>query len=112
MSFWGHEAMATIDAETAETEIAQGAQVIDVGEPNEWLGGHIPGALLVEPELVDNAAKELAKDRPVIVAGRNADVAAGCAAYLHDHGFQVAILAGGAAAWHSSGRALAHPKGD
>lgn len=111
MSFWGHEALAKIDAETAASEVAQGAQLVDVGEPHDWLTGHIPNALLVEPALVDNAAKELSKDKPVVVGARTPDVAQGAAAFLHDHGFQVAILEGGPSAWAHSGRELAHPEG-
>jgi len=111
MSFWGHEALAAIDADTAAREIEEGAQLVDLGEPSDWLTGHLPGALLVEPELVDDAATELSKDRPVLIAGRNHEVTVGCAAYLHDHGFQVAILAGGPAAWKQSGRDLVYPAG-
>jgi len=111
MSFWGHEALARIDADTAANEVEQGAQLVDIGNPKDWLTGHLPNALLVEPELVDNALKELAKDKPVVVAARNPDLAAGAAAFLHDHGVQVAILEGGPHAWVASGRKLNHPDG-
>jgi rhodanese-related sulfurtransferase len=106
MSFWGHEALASIDAETAAAEIEAGAQLVDIGEPEEWYAGHLPHALLLEPELIDRALTELSKDKPVVVASRNPDLAAGAAASLHDHGFQVAILAGGPHAWAASGRPL------
>ena len=106
MSFWGHEALARIDADTAANEVEHGAQLVDIGEPQDWLAGHLPNALLVEPELIDNALKELSKDKPVVVASRNPDTASGCAAFLHDHGMQVAILNGGPSAWAASGRPL------
>lgn len=111
MSFWGHEALAKIDANTAAAEVEQGAQLVDVGEPQDWFAGHIPDAMLVELELVDNAVKELAKDKPVVIAARTPDAAQGAAAYLHDHGFQVAILQGGPGAWAASGRPLARADG-
>jgi rhodanese-related sulfurtransferase len=112
MSFWGHEPLATIDADTAAREIEEGAQLVDIGEPGDWLSGHLPGALLVEPELVDAAAAtDLSKVKPVVIAGRDPDVTIGSATYLHDHGFRVAILAGGPAAWKHSGRELVHPDG-
>jgi len=112
MSFWGHEALAKIDADTAAKEVEQGAQLVDIGDPRDWLAGHLPGATLVEPALVDHAAEELSKDKPVVVAARDTDLAAGAAAFLHDHGFQVAVLDGGPHAWVASGRALAHPEGN
>jgi rhodanese-related sulfurtransferase len=111
MSFWGHEALAAIDADTTAREIEEGAQLVDIGRPQEWLTGYLPGALLVEPELVDDAAKELSKDKPVVIAGRNPDTTVGSAAYLHDHGFRVAILTGGPSAWKQSGRHLVYPDG-
>jgi rhodanese-related sulfurtransferase len=111
MSFWGHEALTSIDADTAAHEIEEGAQLVDIGDPRDWLTGHLPGALLVEPALVDSAAQELSKDKPVVIAGRNHDVTVGSAAYLHDHGFQVVILAGGPSAWKQSGRHLVYPDG-
>lgn len=111
MSFWGHEPLAMIDANTAASEIEQGAQLVDVGTPQEWFDGHLPHATLVEPALVDNAIKELAKDKPVVVGSRDPDLAAGAAAALHDHGFQVAILEGGPHAWAYSGRPLVRADG-
>ena len=111
MSFWGHEPLARIDADTAAHEIEQGAQLVDIGEPHDWLTGHLPNAKLVEPELVDNALGELSKDTPVIVVSRSPDLAAGCAAFLQDHGMQVAILDGGPGALVASGRALVRPDG-
>jgi len=111
MSFWGHEALAKIDANTAASEVEQGAQLVDIGQPRDWMAGHLPGATLVEPELIDHAAKELSKDKPVVVGSRNPDLAAGGAAFLHDHGFQVAVLEGGPHAWAASGRPLTRADG-
>jgi rhodanese-related sulfurtransferase len=111
MTFWGHEPLAHIDADTAAGEVEQGAQLVDIGTPQEWFSGHLPHAKLVEPELIDNALKELSKDKPVVIGSRNPDLAAGAAAALHDHGFQVAILTGGPHAWASSGRPLVRADG-
>ena len=49
MSFWGHEDVATIDAATAAHEAGHGAQLLDVGQPQDWFAGHLPHAILVEP---------------------------------------------------------------
>ena len=106
MNFWGHESVAIIDAERAAREVEQGAQLIDVGEPDEWFEGHLPHAILVEPELVDQEMHKLAKDRPVVVASRSTDLSNGVAATLHDHGFDVAMIDGGVAAWKAAGHPL------
>ena len=111
MSFWGHDAVASIDADRAAQEAEQGAQLVDVGGPEEWFAGHLPHAILCEPELVDREMHRLSKDKPVIVACRNADLGAGVAATLHEHGFDVALLAGGPSAWKASGRALVKADG-
>jgi rhodanese-related sulfurtransferase len=103
---WGHESVAMIDVERAVQEIAQGAQLVDVGEPDDWFAGHLPHATLVEPELADAEFKDLTKDKPVIVAGRNVDAAAGVAGLLHDHGYDVAMIEGGVAAWKAAGHPL------
>jgi rhodanese-related sulfurtransferase len=111
MSFWGHDAVATIDAERAARETEAGAQLIDVGEPDEWFAGHLPHAILVEPELVDQEMKKLSKDKPVIVASRDTDLSVQVAATLHDHGFDVAMIQGGISAWKAAGHPLVRADG-
>jgi rhodanese-related sulfurtransferase len=111
MSFWGHDSVATIDANRAAQEAEQGAQLVDVGQPDDWFAGHLPHALLVEPENADHDFAKLSKDKPVIVASRNADMGAGVAAALHQHGFDVALIEGGISAWHASGHPLVKADG-
>ena len=111
MSFWGHDSVATIDADRAASEAEQGAQLVDVGEPDDWFAGHLPHALLIEPEHLDLEMTKLSKDKPVVVGGRNADMAAGVAASLHQHGFDVALIEGGIAAWKASGHPLVKADG-
>ncbi len=112
MSFWGHESVARIDVERAAREIAEsGAQLIDVGEPDDWFAGHLPHAILVEPELLDKEMHKLAKDKPVVVAARNAELSVSVAASLHDHGFDVAMIEGGVAAWKAAGQPLVKADG-
>jgi rhodanese-related sulfurtransferase len=111
MSFWGHESVAKIDANRAASEVEQGAQLIDVGEPDEWFEGHLPHAILVEPELLDQEMHKLSKEKPVVVASRNSEVANGVAASLHDHGFDVAMIEGGIGAWKAAGHPLVKADG-
>jgi rhodanese-related sulfurtransferase len=111
MSFWGHDAVVTIDADRAAQEVAQGAQLLDVGEPKDWYAGHPPHAILVEPELADLENTELSKDKPVVIVSRDADVAAGVAASLHKHGFDVAVVDGGISGWKAAGHPLVKADG-
>jgi rhodanese-related sulfurtransferase len=111
MSFWGHDSVATIDADRAARETEAGAQLMDVGEPDQWFAGHIPHAILVEPELVDQEMKKLTKDKPVIVAARDTDVSIQVAESLHSHGFDVAMIEGGISAWKAAGHPLVRADG-
>ncbi len=59
-----------IGPEEAQKLIAQGAQVIDVRQPEEWLTGHIPEAELVPLDgiyLFGRAIGEYARDRDLIL---------------------------------------------
>jgi rhodanese-related sulfurtransferase len=112
MSFWGHDSVATIDADRAAQEVEQsGAQLIDVGEPDEWFAGHLPHAILVEPELLDEEIHKLSKDKPVVVASRTNELSESVAASLHSHGFDVAMIQGGISAWRAAGHKLVKADG-
>lgn len=111
MNFWGHESVVTIDANRAAHEVEQGAQLVDVGEPDDWFQGHLPHAILVEPELLDEEMHKLSKDKPVVVASRHTDLSEGVAASLHDHGFDVAMIEGGVSAWKAAGHKLVKADG-
>jgi rhodanese-related sulfurtransferase len=100
-----------MDADTAAREAAQGAQLIDLGEPSDWFAGHVPDARLVEPELLDMEFDSLAKDKLVIVIARNPEGAAAAASLLHHHGFNVCSVEGGVGAWHASGHPLVKADG-
>jgi rhodanese-related sulfurtransferase len=111
MSFWGHDAVAEIDADRAAQDAEKGAQLIDVGEPDEWFAGHLPHAILVEPELLDQEMLKLKKDKPVIVAARQPELSTSVAASLHSHGFEVAMIEGGVSAWKAAGHPLVKADG-
>jgi rhodanese-related sulfurtransferase len=111
MSFWGHDAVANIDAKQATEAIEKGAQLVDIGQPDEWFEGHLPHAILIEPDLLDQELDRLTKDKPVIVASRSNEMSIGVAAALNDHGFDVAMLQGGIAAWRAAGNKLVKADG-
>jgi rhodanese-related sulfurtransferase len=111
MSFWGHMPGATIAPADAAQAAEGGAQLLDIGTPSDWFAGHVHGARLVEPELVDMELSSLAKDQQVIVVARDPEVGAAAAAMLHQHGFDVCSVDGGVAAWKSAGLPLVKADG-
>lgn len=110
MPFWGHEDVPKIDADAAADAVGKGALLVDLGEPTQWFNGHIPGARLVEVQLVEELMSE-PKDRPIIIAGRDPELAEETVGALREHGYDAAMLAGGPGAWAASGRTLVRADG-
>ena len=111
MPFWGHEPVPKIDADTAAMAIEKGALLVDLGTPDDWLVGHMPGALLVEPELVVMELPEMDKERPIVVVGRDLGLAEEVVASMREKGYDAAVLDGGVVAWRASGRDLVRADG-
>ncbi len=111
MSFWGHKPGATIEPDDAARAAAEGAQLLDIGQPSDWFSGHVQHARLVEPQLLDMEFDALAKDKQVIVVARDPEVGAAAASMLHEHGFDVCSVDGGVAAWKAAGQPLVKADG-
>jgi rhodanese-related sulfurtransferase len=103
---WGHEPVPKVDASLAAKAADAGALLIDLGCPEDWFAGHLPNALLVEPQLYDMEVGRIPKERPLIVAARDQGIAEEIVASLREHGYDAAVLDGGIAAWTASGREL------
>jgi rhodanese-related sulfurtransferase len=94
-----------VTPEQAQELIAQGALVLDVRQPNEWIRGHIPEAELVPLDgiyLFGKALADYPKDQDVILVcemGQRSVVAAEIALVA---GYtRVYNLAGGMSAWRA-----------
>jgi rhodanese-related sulfurtransferase len=111
MSFWGHKPGATMSPADAAKAAEGGAQLLDIGKPSDWFAGHVHGARLVEPELVDMEFGSLDKSKQVIVVARDPELGAAAAAMLHQHGFDVCSVDGGVAAWKAAGLSLVKADG-
>ncbi len=109
--FWGHEPVPKIDADTAAHAVEKGALLIDLGAPEDWLVAHMPDALLVEPELLDMELERIAKERPIVVAGRDQGIAEEIVSSMREKGYDAAVLGGGVVAWRASGRDLVRADG-
>ncbi len=79
--------------------LANGAQLIDVREPNEYEHGHVPQAQLIPLAVVMEQHENLDRHRPVYVicaAGVRSMAAAGA---LRQVGIDAHSVAGGTNAW-------------
>ncbi len=94
-----------------------GSPVVDVREPEEFAGGHIPGAVNIplgrleievdaHPAVVERALRE----RPIVVYCLSGGRSARAAAALRRRGFANPVsLAGGIMAWEGDGHPVALP---
>lgn len=81
-----------------------GAFILDVREPSEWVEGHIDGATLIPLAELPNRLNELPKDIKIVVVCRSGNRSAQGRDILLNAGFpQVTSLAGGMNAWQSQG---------
>jgi rhodanese-related sulfurtransferase len=94
-----------VTPEQAQELIAQGALVVDVRQPNEWIRGHIPEAELIPLDgiyLFGKAIADFPKDQDMLLVcemGQRSVVAAEIALVA---GYtRVYNLAGGMSAWRA-----------
>ena len=90
-------------------EHAQAVQILDVREPQEFIGplGHIRGAILIPLGELAERASELARDRPIVAVCRAGSRSAQATVILREAGFaEIANLAGGMLRWRAEGHAV------
>jgi glyoxylase-like metal-dependent hydrolase (beta-lactamase superfamily II)/rhodanese-related sulfurtransferase len=84
-----------------------GALLLDIREPEEYLHGHIPGALNIPQADLASRLGELPRDRLVLVTCQLGMRSVRAAQFLKQAGFtQVATVCGGTSAWCGAGRSL------
>jgi rhodanese-related sulfurtransferase len=82
---------------------ADGAVVIDVREPVEYVGGHVPGAVLMPMGQLPSRVGELDRSRPVFVICASGNRSRAMAHYLERAGFDARSVDGGTTAWVQAG---------
>ncbi|MGY0489636.1 rhodanese-like domain-containing protein [Streptomyces sp. WG-D5] len=85
---------------------ADGTLVLDVRAPAEYASGHVPGALNVPADLIDELLPELrdaAERRRIVVVCAAGQRSAAACAKLEDAGVEAVGLAGGTRAWTAEG---------
>lgn len=83
---------------------AEGAFVVDVREPGEYRGGHVPGARLMPLATLPRHLDELPRDRPVYVVCASGHRSGNAADRMCASGVDAYSVAGGTGAWANSGR--------
>ncbi len=90
-------------AELAE-RLDVSAVVVDVRQPDEYLSGHVPGAVLIPLNDVPDRYGELPTDREVLVVCRSGGRSHVASEFLVANGVRAVNVAGGTLAWIESGR--------
>ena len=78
--------------------------VLDVREPEEYVAGHVPGALLMPTGQLPNQMSELNPDQPVFVICASGRRSSAMTELLCAAGFDARSVTGGTTAWVDSGR--------
>lgn len=92
----------TIDV-TELAALPEGSVLIDVREPDEYVGGHVPGARLIPLGDVVERVDEIPTDTTVYVICQVGSRSAKAAGYLLGQGVDAVNVAGGTGAWIAAG---------
>lgn len=93
-----------VDVERLERARSEGATVVDVREPGEYVAGHVPGSALMPMGQLASRLGELDKARPVYVVCASGNRSAAMTDLLRAAGYDAYSVAGGTSAWARSGR--------
>jgi len=83
-----------------------GAIVVDVREPGEYVGGHIPGAHLSPMGQLPARLSELPKRRAIYLICDSGSRSAAMTSYLMRAGYDAYSVAGGTGAWTRAGHPI------
>jgi rhodanese-related sulfurtransferase len=100
------ESPQNIAPQDYDTQFVQGGaahQLIDVRTPEEFAGGHIPGAVNIPVQEIAGRLAEVAQDRPVVLYCRSGNRSTQAAQILDAAGYAPVYNLGGIAAWQQAG---------
>lgn len=83
-----------------------GAIVIDVREPGEYLNGHVPGATLVPMGQLPSRLHEIPKDLPIYLICASGNRSLSMASLLIRAGHDAYSVTGGTGAWARAGHPI------
>ena len=96
----------TISVDALADQIAMGATVIDVREPEEWNQGRIAGTYLIPLGEVATRIDEIPDEGPVYVMCRSGIRSDEACEYLRTQGVDAFNVVGGILAWVDSDREI------
>ena len=96
--------MSEVTLDAFADALADGATVIDVREPGEYVGGHVPGAVLMPMGELPSRTGELDNSRPVFIICASGNRSGAMTDYLRHNGFDARSVAGGTSGWVHTGR--------
>lgn len=97
--------MPTLEVTTDDLAVAlaDGAAVLDVREPAEYVGGHVPGARLIPVGQLPARLSEVERGRCVYVVCASGNRSKVGAEVLNAAGLDAVSVAGGTAGWRRAG---------
>ncbi len=99
--------MWNVDIDTFAHAAGQdGAVVLDVREPAEFVSGHVPGSILMPMSQLGARIGELDRSRRTYLVCASGNRSGAMTEVLRARGFDAWNVAGGVAAWVRSGRPL------
>ncbi len=96
--------MREMDIDQVAAALESGAALIDVREPDEYVEGHVPGALNVPMSVLGSRIDELDRSAPVHVICASGNRSSAMADLLVAQGFDAVNVLGGTSAWIKAGR--------
>ena len=81
-----------------------GATVVDVREPDEYVAGHVPGAILAPMSQIGHHLPTIPKDREVYAICQSGNRSRAMADVMARTGIRAHSVDGGTAAWIATGR--------
>ena len=93
-----------VDIATFAEAHADGALVLDVREPHEYVGGHVPGAHLVPVSELPSRLAEVPRGEPVYVICASGNRSRAMTDLLVRHGVDAYSGQGGTGGWVRTGR--------
>lgn len=94
----------SVDLATFVARHADGARVIDVREPAEYIGGHVPGAMLAPMSRIWMFFNELPRDEDVYVICQSGNRSRSMTDVLAANGIRAISVEGGTSSWVAAGQ--------
>ena len=93
-----------VDVDELARRLAAGALVVDVREPDEYVGGHVAGAISIPLGTVPDRIEDFRADGPAYVICQVGARSRRAAEFVAGHGIDAVNVAGGTGEWIASGR--------